>query len=272
MEEISSTVEAADTSAAESRAETWGEGLDEIISELDAAGEEQEAEAEADPPLPEDDSSPGQEDAGSFTLRHLDETRTVDRGEVIALAQKGMDYDRVRRKLEEARSRLEGLEGFLNRAAEGGDVGEFMDRLDAARLSRSGGLSPEEAMKIAREERQSREKTSRAELERRLKIASDTREFAEKFPEAALRYGSGKEPLPPDIWEAVRGGMRLCDAYALYEARQAAAKSGMELSRLRSELDSRRLAEKNAARSAGSRRTAGGDRGIDPIIEGWNSV
>ena len=45
----------------------------------------------------------------SFTLRHLGETKNVGRDEVIALAQKGMDYDRIRGKLGDASRELEAL-------------------------------------------------------------------------------------------------------------------------------------------------------------------
>ena len=45
----------------------------------------------------------------SFTLRHLGETKNVGREEVIALAQKGMDYDRIRSKLGDASRELEAL-------------------------------------------------------------------------------------------------------------------------------------------------------------------
>ena len=51
-----------------------------------------------EPPAPE-----------SFTLRHLGETKNVGREEVIALAQKGMDYDCIRSKLGDASRELEAL-------------------------------------------------------------------------------------------------------------------------------------------------------------------
>ena len=48
-------------------------------------------------------------EAESFTLRHLGETRSVGREELIALAQKGMDYDRIRGKLGDASRQIEPL-------------------------------------------------------------------------------------------------------------------------------------------------------------------
>lgn len=44
--------------------------------------------------VPEAESLP--ENEGEFTLKHLDRTLSVDRDEVIRLAQKGLDYDRVK--------------------------------------------------------------------------------------------------------------------------------------------------------------------------------
>lgn len=46
------------------------------------------------PGAPEDQPAPGED----FTLKHLGETHRVSREEVITLAQKGMDYDRIRQK------------------------------------------------------------------------------------------------------------------------------------------------------------------------------
>jgi hypothetical protein len=53
----------------------------------------------------------------SFTLKHLDEIRTVGRGEVITLAQKGLDYDRIRGKYDEAAAALSKRDGLTIQAA-----------------------------------------------------------------------------------------------------------------------------------------------------------
>ena len=61
----------------------------------------------------EDEAAPEgetvQPDAGGFRLKHLDAEYTVDRDKVVELAQKGLDYDRVRSKLESAREERAGL-------------------------------------------------------------------------------------------------------------------------------------------------------------------
>ena len=74
----------------------------------------------------EDEAAPEgetvQPDAGGFRLKHLDAEYTVDRDKVVELAQKGLDYDRVRSKLETAREELAGLKAEAERA--GVDVTE----------------------------------------------------------------------------------------------------------------------------------------------------
>ena len=56
----------------------------------DAAAEDIQTEAEVQ--------------ADRFELKHLDEKRSVSREEVIALAQKGLDYDRIRAKYDALRA------------------------------------------------------------------------------------------------------------------------------------------------------------------------
>ena len=53
--------------------------------------------------VPEAESLP--ENEGEFTLKHLDRTLSVDRDEVIRLAQKGLDYDRVKSRYSELKER-----------------------------------------------------------------------------------------------------------------------------------------------------------------------
>ena len=73
-----------------------------------------EAEIAEDEAAPEGETV--QPDAGGFRLKHLDAEYTVDRDKVVELAQKGLDYDRVRSKLETAREELTGLKAEAERA------------------------------------------------------------------------------------------------------------------------------------------------------------
>ena len=165
-----------------------------------------------EPPAPE-----------SFTLRHLGETKNVGREEVIALAQKGMDYDRIRSKLGDASRELEALRS-----------GESYD--------------PDPA-------------------ERR-----HCESFVKAFPEAAEQLRRDKGAIPAEVWDEVRRGASLTDAYAEHLRRREAAEKESELEKLRSELDRERRDRENARRSAGSAVSAGGDPPYDPIKAGWNSI
>ena len=161
----------------------------------------------------------------SFTLRHLGETKNVGREEVIALAQKGMDYDRIRSKLGDASRELEALRS-----------GESYDPDPAERRRR------------------------------------DCESFVKAFPEAAEQLRRDKGAIPAEVWDEVRRGASLTDAYAEHLRRREAAEKESELEKLRSELDRERRDRENARRSAGSAVSAGGDPPYDPIKAGWNSI
>ena len=191
--------------------------------EIDAAEIMQGVVDEAEPGLakkPEPEREPE-----SYTLRHLGETKNVGREEVIALAQKGMDYDRIRSKLGDASRELEALR-----------AGESFDPDPAERRRR------------------------------------DCESFVKTFPEAADRLRRDKNAIPAEVWDEVRRGASLTDAYAAHLSRREAAEKDTELARLRSELERERRERENARRSAGSAVSAGGDPPYDPIKAGWNSI
>lgn len=213
MEEI--TVQSNTTENAE--AAGAGEWEIDVVEMMQGVVDEAEPAMNAKPEKPAG--------AESFTLRHLGETKNVGREEVIALAQKGMDYDRIRSKLGDASREIESL--------------------------RSGGTG-----EISPEERRRR----------------DCESFVKSFPEAAARLRTDREAIPAEVWDEVRRGVSLTDAYASHLSRREAAERDAELSRLRSELERERRERENARRSAGSAVSVGGDPPYDPISAGWNSI
>ncbi len=60
----------------------------------------------------------------AFTLKYMGEERKVSRGEALALAQKGMDYDRIRGRYE--RLKTTALAGGDPAARRGAEIDEFM--------------------------------------------------------------------------------------------------------------------------------------------------
>ena len=196
-----------------------GEWVVDALEIMDGVRDEDEAAAEAVTMQPEGGGD------GEFRLKHLDEVRTVDRDKVIELAQKGLDYDRIRGKLGDASRQIESLRS--------GGTGE---------------LSPEERRR------------------------RDCESFVKSFPEAASRLRRDRGAIPEEVWEEVRRGASLTDAYAAHLSRREAAEKDTELARLRSELERERRERENARRSAGSAVSAGGDPPYDPIKAGWNSI
>ena len=90
--------------------------------------------------------------------------------------------------------------------------------------------------------------------------------------QAAEQLRRDKGAIPAEVWDEVRRGASLTDAYAEHLRRREAAEKETELEKLRSELDRERRDRENARRSAGSAVSAGGDPPYDPIKAGWNSI
>lgn len=72
--------------------------------------------------------------------------------------------------------------------------------------------------------------------------------------------------IPREVWLRVRDGMSLPDAYAVYEAGKLRA----ENKALKASASTRAQNEKNTARTAGSRRTAGSASSGDDWAAFWD--
>ena len=236
------------------------------------AGAEPEGEPEAEPPAPEPET---------FTLKHLDETRTVGRDEVVSLAQKGMDYDRIRGKLDDVNAELADLKDWLTRYANGQDLTEFRDNVDAGILAKQQGIdvkTAKERIKLDRERKAldaERQKAANAESEaeaQKKRAADDIREFSEKFPEISAKLAKDRDAVPKEVWDAVRRGERLVDAYDKYNTKQTIEALQRRNKELEEQVKVREQNEKNAARSTGSQKSVGDTDYVDLIEAGWNSV
>ena len=211
----------------------------------------------------------------TWELRHLDETKSVGEAEMVALAQKGMDYDRIRTKYDESKPAMEMLAAFAKE--KGVTVAEYIaylrteakkaDGLSEAEAKRSVELEDREAAVAAREAEQQAERSAaeRAEAEKTAKETSrkaDIDEFTREYPDAA------KDPnkIPQEVWEAVSAGSRLVVAYAKYLAKQA----GEAAQQAKAEAAATKQNSRNAQRATGSMQSAGADTGKhDPFLEGF---
>ena len=228
---------------------------------------------EADQPNEDEAAEPNNDEAETdeqgvtdqYELKHLDEVKTVGREEVIALAQKGMDYDRVKAKLTEREGKEAEAFAFLEGLAkeQGMNVDDFMDSTKASLRAKKDGVDYQTALKtiqmerreaaLAEKERKLREQeeqnTQKDETERRRQ--QDIADFRAAFPDV-----DGKK-IPKEVWADVAKGMSLLNAYAKHDN-----------ARIRAELDAEKRNAENAKKSAGSR-TDNGKRKTDAFDDAW---
>lgn len=273
--------EAVETEGTEDWADSDAFWDDDPAAETEPAAEQEEAEgAEADEQEAEEtDTADDPRDEGAddgaeepegqqgesadqrFELKHLEETRSVDREEVIKLAQKGMDYDRIREERDSIRPELRLYREFLKELADGSGltVLELIDTVRAQRLvakEKESGKEMTEAealIKVQRERSEKAKSAPKAEEEAPPKEekpaeakAEDSRKesfarFAREFPDVKA------EDIPAKVWQDFSAGKGdLADIYARHENQTLKAKiAAMERN------------EDNRKRSTGSRKSSG---------------
>lgn len=257
-EEVTET--ASETEGAQSAADG---GAAETAAEAGAEAQTETTEQKADAP------------EKTWTLRHMDETKNVGEAEMVTLAQKGMDYDRIRAKYDESKPAMEILSIFAKQ--KGVSVADYVsflrteakkaDGLSEAEARRSIELEDREAAVTAREseqaaERQAAEQANAAANAAAQRRKADIDEFAREYPDVARN----PDAIPKEVWDAVAAGSSLTVAYAKYTAKQARE----EAERTRSAAQAAQQNVKNAARSTGSMQSAGQNAGgRDPFLEGW---
>ena len=269
--ETSETAEGED--AAEEVTETASE-TEGAQSAPDGGGAETAAEAGAEA---QTETTEQKADAPekTWTLRHMDETKNVGEAGMVTLAQKGMDYDRIRAKYDESKPAMEILSIFAKQ--KGVSVADYVsflrteakkaDGLSEAEARRSIELEDREAAVTAREaeqaaERQAAEQANAAANAAAQRRKADIDEFAREYPDVARN----PDAIPKEVWDAVAAGSSLTVAYAKYTAKQARE----EAERTRSAAQAAQQNIKNAARSTGSMQSAGQNAGgRDPFLEGW---
>ena len=190
----------------------------------------------------------------TWELRHMGEVRQANEAEMVALAQKGMDYDRIRSQYDEFKPVMEMVNRFANQ--QGLNTKDYISML-RAQAKQAEGLSEADARRsVELEDREAvvaaaeaERQAQRAEAEAASRRQADIQEFQQTFPEAAKDPNS----IPPQVWADVRNGSSLVAAYARYavqQARQDAADAKRETASVQQN-------QRNAERSTGSMRSAG---------------
>lgn len=253
-------------------------------SEFSAEAEESEDAAveteEADQPESEEaegadtDNEDGGETEGAdqtFTLKHLDETREVSRDEVITLAQKGLDYDRIRQKLEQTEAERDKnsaaeseAQTFLKELADRQHitVEELIDNMRAEILSRDEGID----ITVARGRIQNQKERAALERERsavgsgedaaRQKAIED---FVAEYPDVDAKS------IPRTVWDEFSRTGNLVQAYRVEENRQLK----QQIQDLNQKLAAKDTNTKNKSRTTGSQKSDGATEAADAFMKAW---
>lgn len=156
----------------------------ELDSAWDGEGTPEPETQSADAPEDAEDQAASADQQEMFTLKNRDETRQVGREELIAMAQKGWDYDNVRRERDQLRQYRQAMEQVRatigeNRAHSGAPGAEGLIRRVKANAQRQ-----------------------------------DMERFLQAYP------GVKAESIPQEVWGRVARGVPLVSAYAMHENQQ----------------------------------------------------
>lgn len=272
-----------DLSEYESLTEDDGNGNQTEPTETEETTQEQESTQGEDEQEHEDaaaDEQPGTEEP-MFDLKYNKETKQYTRQQVTELAQKGLNYDHVTEQRDRLQQENADLAKFrdensaildtLRAAAEasGKSVPEYLTSI-RTNLLVAQGISPETAReRILREDAEQRlhsqqkaeeaAASSKRDAEQRQK--DDIARFQKKYKDV------DPKSIPQEVWEAVRGGELLTDAYGDYQRRELER----QLREANEKLAIRAKNESNKQKSLGSLQSTKQETGKDPFLEGFLS-
>lgn len=272
-----------DLSEYENLTEDDGDGNQTEPTETEETSQEQESTQGEDEQAHEDtaaDEQPGTEEP-MFDLKYNKETKQYTRQQVTELAQKGLNYDHVTEQRDRLQQEIADLTKFrdensaildtLRAAAEasGKSVPEYLTSI-RTNLLVAQGISPETAReRILREDAEQRlhskqkaeeaAASSKRDAEQRQK--DDIARFQKKYKDV------DPKTIPQEVWEAVRGGELLTDAYGDYQRRELER----QLREANEKLAIRAKNESNRQKSLGSLQSTKQETGKDPFLEGFLS-
>lgn len=234
---------------------------------------------QADGAEPAEDVTPDEGDQ-TFTLNYLGAEKVVSKDEAVTLAQKGMDYDRIRQRHEETLSDLTTAKDKLSffeqiAGSQGKTLDQFIDEVAAEQLAAREGIDPAVALgrvQIERERKQlEAEKAKLAKGADEKATAEKNRQadieaFQKEYPDVFAKLATDKNAIPAAVWEDVNKGESLVAAYAKYERAQLKA----ELERAKAEAEQIKQKQINKSRSTGSQATKGAGSERDLIDMLWD--
>lgn len=244
----------------------WNDDDDDGFVETDTA---EEADQQTTEPVETEEAEPTEteqpKDDGAdqyLELKHLGEVKKVTKDEATVLAQKGMDYDRIHGKLDEANTelaKLKGYESFLKELQ--GDFASIEDLMNDTRArvkADKEGISYEDALAKVKEANKPKEEpapqptiTKESVFEQMAQESITA--FLQKYPTVKA------DKIPKEVWDDMQLTHNLVASYERYTAMQKLAQENETL---------RKNAE-NKARSIGSMKSSGSKSQRDEIDEMW---
>lgn len=254
----------------------------------DEAGTDQETgPAEETPGTTETDapegSEPPQQEEPQEELYDLTDdagaTRQVKRDELTQLAQRGMQYDRMSMQMSGLKQERDELAQYrqtndstLNEIKQladmaGVDVPTYLTALQENILVSKGMEREQAKLWVQRQRAQAQQQAAAEEKRRQQQDAVRQRQEAD-IQEFVSRYQSvDPKTIPQSVWDAVRKGDTLVNAYSRYEVQQLRE----ENQRLQQQLKTNQKNEENKQRSVGSVNSNGQPK-EDPFMSGFDSA
>ena len=236
--------------------------------EIEEVNESEDVEEEEVEP----ETQESEEDTFSLDIRYNGQNQTLNREQATTLAQKGMNYDKINEKLQQALNNpvlkvLErnaakagmSVEDYANRMA------QFQDTMNIQQIARefksqNPDVSDDVASKYANEvyknrladiERKDAEKAKQAEQAEQNQLIAELQVFRGRFPDVDI------ENLPNEVVDDINSGTPLLEAWLSYENAQ-----------LRNRLANSETNAKNKRTSAGSLSENTGGTETDAFVQG----
>lgn len=274
----STEVEQAEDQPTEQTEETKGEAEAQSAEAApDTNGENKEAAPNTTENAPVENAAGEQTkpEEASWNIKHMGEEKTLKASDVTPdLLQKGLDYDRVRAKYDEAKPVVEMFSEFAKKA--GMSVTDYAKYIREEAKKASGmseadakhavELEDREAAIAAKEEEQ--REAEEAKESSAAKVQEDIAEFSKAFPDIYKQARDDPKTIPESVWADVKSGkLSLTAAYSKYAVEQANAALKAATERANAVQKNGR----NAARSTGSMQSAGNDSKMDDFLKEFTS-
>jgi hypothetical protein len=209
---------------------------------------------------------------GTFELNIAGQSRKVSQEELVALAQKGLDYDNVRGQLDAMNAQQEAAQteaqSFLTELAQaqGITVPELMNRVRAENMAQKEGIDLSVALgrvqnqNEARELQRQREQLSQSQSQSAAQEQRQTaiQAFVAQYPDVKA------QDIPRGVWDEFSRTGDLVAAYRTEENRQLRE----QVKTLTTQLETEKNNKKNKDRSTGSQKGET-TRDKDPFLAAW---